>query len=80
MTPLDETRAHRPDADCARFRRGGGTTGRLQTFEEGKQGVGRSVAAGMAGGRCDPVEGALFEREVGVQVDVGGALLLVTED
>ncbi|MEA2222877.1 MAG: hypothetical protein QOH83_1253 [Solirubrobacteraceae bacterium] len=52
-----------------------GSTGELQTFEEGKQGVGRPVAAGAAVGGRDAVERALFEREVGVQVDVGGAFL-----
>jgi hypothetical protein len=56
-----------------------GSMAELQTFEEGEQGVGCSVAAGVAVGGCDAVEGALFEREVGVQVDVGGAFLLVAE-
>ena len=62
-----------------RVRRGGGSAGELQTFEEGKQRVGRPVAAGVAVGRCDAVEGALLERKVGVQVDVGGPFLLMSE-
>jgi hypothetical protein len=56
-----------------------GSTGELQALEEGKQGVGRAVAAGAAVRRCDAVEGSLLERKVGVQVAVRGAFLLVLD-
>jgi hypothetical protein len=56
-----------------------GRAGVPEPFEEGEESVGRSVAAGVAARECDSVKRALFEREVGVQVDVGSALLFVAQ-
>jgi hypothetical protein len=39
--------------------------------------VGSPVAAGVTGWGCDAVERAFLQREVGVEVDVGRALLLM---
>ena len=50
---------------------------RSEGVEERDDRIGCSVAAGVAGWRRDPVEGALFERKVGVQVDVRGPFLFV---
>lgn len=50
-----------------------------EVIEKGDDGVRSSVAAGVAAGRGDAIEGALLEREVGVEVDVGGAFLLVLD-
>ena len=76
---LGETRAHRPMLMARSRSARSGSAGELQIFEEGKQGVGCPVAAGVAVRGCDAVKGALLERQVGVQVDVRGALLLVAE-
>ena len=57
----------------------GGRHDRSEVFEEREQPVGRLVAAGAAGGRRRSIQGALFELEVGVEVDVGRAFLLVPE-
>jgi hypothetical protein len=50
-----------------------------EVFEEREQSVGRPVAAGSPVEGCDAIEGALFDRRVGVQVDVRGAFLLVSK-
>ena len=55
------------------------TVGWIRGFEEGEEGVGRAVAAGLAVGRRGAGERSFFEREVGVEVDLGGLDLLVAE-
>ena len=50
-----------------------------EVLQEGEQAVWWPVAAGAAVRRCDAVQRALFDRQVGVQVDVRRALLLVAE-
>src|SRR5215207_4297960 len=51
----------------------------LEVLEEGEQAVRWPVAPGTPVGGCDAVKGALFDRQVGVQVDVRRALLLVAK-
>jgi len=48
-----------------------------EVFEEREQAVGWPVAAGAPVGACEAVECALFDRQVGLQVVVRRALLLV---
>ena len=58
---------------------GGGWHDRSEVFEEREQLVWRLVAAGTAVRRGRSIQGALFELEVGVEVDVGRAFLFVAE-
>ena len=44
----------------------------LQAFEEGEQVVGRVVADTSGCGRADPGQGCFLERQVGMQVGLGG--------
>jgi hypothetical protein len=53
--------------------------GVVQPFEEREHCVGWLVAAGLDGGRRDQCECAFFDREVGVQVWLGGAHVAVPE-
>ena len=53
--------------------------GSSQVLEEGQQRVGGPVAAGRDAGWRGAGEGALLDGEVGVQVNLGGAELLVAE-
>ena len=50
-----------------------------EIFEEGEQPVGWPIAPGAAVGWGCAVKRALLDREIGVQVNVRGSLLLVAE-
>ena len=50
-----------------------------EAVEEVEQGVRGPVASGAAVGGCGAVEHALFEPEIGVQIDAGGPFLLMPE-
>ena len=47
--------------------------------EERQHTIGCSVATWMAAWRLDAVEGRLLERKIGVQINVGGPLLLMAQ-
>ncbi len=51
----------------------------LEIFEEAEEPVGWPVAPGAAVGWGGAVERALFDREIGVEVDVRGSLLLMPQ-
>ena len=50
-----------------------------EIFEEGEQAIGCPVASGAAVGWCGAIKRALFDREIGVEIDVRGPLLLMPE-
>jgi hypothetical protein len=58
---------------------GVGITLAVEAVEEGEQGVGCQVTPGASVDGCGAVEHALFELQVGVQVDARGSLLLVPQ-
>jgi hypothetical protein len=57
----------------------GGDPGYLECFEEGEELVGWSVAARWRAGWCCQGEGALFDGEIAVEVDLGGLDVFVAE-
>ena len=50
-----------------------------EVFEEGEQSVGWPVASWTAVGWGGAIERALLDREIGVEIDVRGPLLLMAE-